>query len=262
MSSGQAGGTDGSRDTLWLPPLSGAPARRRPHQTTSVQDTLSRDQIVTAAIAIADAEGADAVGMRRIARELGAGTMSLYWHVAGKDELLALMIDAVEGEFEISPPTGNWRADLTRSAHNIRTALIRHGWMANCIGYRRSVGPNELVHLEHSLAALTGADLHLDLADALRILMAVETYVLGFALRDQQERRVERDTAERLAADPASSLVHQVSDYIGRLKATGRYPLLARLFEDGVVLGRDERFNYGLECLLDGIEAGLRPLDR
>lgn len=243
---------------MWLPPLSGAAARRRPTRPSRPRDLLSRDQIVRAAIAVADAEGADAVGMRRIARELDVGTMSLYWYVASKDELLAFMIDTVEGEFEIPPPSGNWRADLTQAAHNIRSVLVRHGWMANFIGYRRSVGPNELIHLENSLATLAGADLGLDLAEALRILMAIETYVLGFAQRDQQELRVEHDTAKRLAANPESSVLYQVSIYIEQLKATGRYPLLARLFEEGTVLGRDERFDYGLKCLLDGIEADLQ----
>ena len=94
-----------------------------------------------------------------------------------------------------------------QAAHNIRTVLVRHGWMANFIGYRRSLGPNELVHLENSPATLAGADLGLDLAGALRILMAVETYVLGFAQRDQQELRVEQDTAKRLAANPGSSVL-------------------------------------------------------
>ena len=140
--------------------------------------------------------------MRRIARELGAGNMSIYWHVASKDELLALMIDAVEGEFEIAEPSGNWRADLTRSAHDIRAVLIRHAWMANFIGFRRSVGPNELVHLENSLATLCGSELRLRLADALRVLMAVETYVLGFALRDRRSCRSSATRRRASRPDP------------------------------------------------------------
>ena len=104
-----------------------------------------------AAIAIADREGAEAVGMRRIARDLQVGNMSLYWHVASKDELLALMIDAVEGEFEVPTPSGDWRADLTHTARNIREVLIRHGWMANFVGFRRSVGPtNSATSRTHS----------------------------------------------------------------------------------------------------------------
>ncbi len=211
-----------------------------------------------AAIVIADREGAEAVTMRRIARELHAGNMSLYWHVTSKDELLAFMVDAVEGEFQIPAPSGNWRADLTRTAHDIRAVLIRHGWMANFIGYRRSVGPNELVHLENSLATLSGPEVGLGLADGLRILMAVETYVLGFALRDRQELPTERGEAPRLGADPTADTNQQVLAYLGRLKAAGRYPHLTRMFEEGIALGRDERFDYGLKCLLDGIEIDLR----
>jgi hypothetical protein len=67
---------------------------------------LSRDEIVRTAIGVADAEGADAISMRRIARELGSGTMSLYWHVTSKDELLDLMIDAITGEAEAPAPPG------------------------------------------------------------------------------------------------------------------------------------------------------------
>ena len=93
-------------DELWLPPLAATRPRRRPPSGRAGRRPLSRDQIVQAAIAIADREGAEAVGMRRIARELDAGNMSIYWHVANKDELLALMIDAVEGEFEIAGAIG------------------------------------------------------------------------------------------------------------------------------------------------------------
>jgi AcrR family transcriptional regulator len=256
VSPGQESASESDDDEIWLPALGGARARRNAPTARGPRPTLSRDQIVRVAIAIADREGSEAVTMRRIARDLQAGNMSLYWHVAGKDELLALMIDAVEGEFEIPAPSGDWRADLTRTAHDIRAVLIRHGWMANFIGYRRSVGPNELQHLENSLAILSGPDVGLSLADGLRILMAVETYVLGFALRDRQELPTERGEAPRLGPDAADTN-QQVLRYIGRLKATGRYPLLTRMFQEGIALGRDERFDYGLECLLDGIEIDL-----
>ena len=78
---------------------------------------LSRDEIVRTAIAIADAEGPDAISMRRIARELSAGAMSLYWYVGSKEELLELMLDAIEAEIEVPEPSGDWRADLGAFAH-------------------------------------------------------------------------------------------------------------------------------------------------
>ena len=90
--------------------------------------------------------------------------------------------------------------------------------------------------------------------------MAVETYVLGFALRDQQELRTEQDGAQRLATGSVDETDRQVRSYLGRLKATGRYPHLTRLFDEGIELGHDERFEYGLACLLDGIERDLLKL--
>src|SRR5579875_873513 len=95
---------------------------------------LSREQIVRAAIDVADAEGADAISMRRIARELNAGTMSLYWHVSSKEELLDLMLDAIDGEMEVPEPSGDWRADLRAIARGIRTGLLRHRWVMDFMG--------------------------------------------------------------------------------------------------------------------------------
>jgi AcrR family transcriptional regulator len=240
-------------DQLWLPPLSatrpgrgGTRRRGRP--------SLSRERIVSTAISIADAEGTGAISIRRIARDLDVGNMTIYWYVASRDELIALMIDAVEGEFEIPAPSGDWRGDVTTAARAIRAVLVRHGWMASFVGFRRSVGPNELAHLENALATLTEPPLELDLAAALRILMAIETYVLGFALRDQQELGVERAGGSRLGVD---DMTGTVVGYIERLEATGHHPNLTRMFREGIALSREERFEYGLARLLDGIEQDL-----
>ena len=237
-------------DSLWLlgslSPRTGAPRR------ASRKDTpLTRDAIVTAAIGIADLEGADAVTMRRVARDLDASPMALYWHVDNKEDLLALMLDAVEGEIEIPPPTGEWRADVTKTARRYRRGLLRHGWMTNLIGVRRSLGPNELPHIERSLAAFDGLDLAV--RDAFNILMAIETYYLGFALREQQEL-----AAERAVEDTTPAQRRAFFKNAGRqLADTGDYPRLATLFEEGTLPSRDERFELGLARLLDGIEANL-----
>ena len=246
---------------LWFPPLTehrraaGSVRRRR------APSALTRDRIVAAAIAVADSEGADAIGMRRVARELGAGPMSLYWHVTNKEELIALMIDAVEGEYEIPAPSDSWRADITSTARNMREVLLRHGWMANFVGFRRSVGPNELPHLEHSLATLSRPGLGLGLAEALRIMMAVETYVLGFALRDQQEQsatQLQHAAANNDNVVDPDTTAASFHDYLTRLRATHRFPHISSLFDQGIALTLDERFDYGLECLLDGIELNLK----
>src|SRR5205809_5244655 len=103
-------------------------ARRGQRHPPRRAAALSRDEIVRTAIRVADAEGAEAVNMRRIARELGSGTMSLYWHVASKDELLDMMVDAIIGEAQAPEPSGDWRADLRAAACTNRDALHRHQW--------------------------------------------------------------------------------------------------------------------------------------
>jgi hypothetical protein len=177
--------------------------------------------------------------------------MALYWHVADKDELLALMVDEVEGKIKIPPPSGDWRADVTATAYRYRRALLRHGWMTSFIGMRRSLGPNELPHVERSLAAFDG--LGLSIRDAFDAIMAIETYYLGFALREQQELAAERATS-KVSPTKRRAFIRAESK---RLETTGNYPRLAELFSDGTFTSRDERFAFGLERLLDGIEASL-----
>src|SRR6185437_2717670 len=140
----QEGVTVADDDELWAPFLAFRPedrhaARLRRHVEQDMKRgarhvprraaALSRDEIVRTAIKVADAEGPDAISMRRIARELNAGTMSLYWHVTSKEELLDLMIDAAQGEQLAPEPSGDWRADLRALTRGARAVLHRHPWM-------------------------------------------------------------------------------------------------------------------------------------
>ena len=159
---------------------------------------LSRDEIVSAAIAVADAEGPDAISMRRIARELSAGAMSLYWYVASKEELLDLMLDAIEAEIEVPEPSGDWRADLGAFAHRTRAALRRHMWAIEFIGTRPPSGPNDVRNLERLLSLLdaTGVD---DYRLIMGVFMTVATFVIGAVMREAQELRFHREQ-ERVQA--------------------------------------------------------------
>jgi AcrR family transcriptional regulator len=222
-------------------------------------DSLSRDQIVRAAIAVADAEGAEAVSMRRIARELNAGTMSLYWHIGSKEELLDLMLDEVQAETRIPEPSGDWRADLRELACNTRTALHRHRWMMDFMGGRPPMGPKSLQGLERALAALDG--LGLGAAEAITIVMTVSTYVLGAVLREVQEIKGEAYQSAELAGLSDAQREAAVAEFVARLRATGRYRHLAAMIDSGVdpdsPQTRQARFEFGLDCLLDGIAARL-----
>ena len=220
---------------------------------------LSRDEIVRTAIKVADAEGPDAISMRRIARELNAGTMSLYWHVASKEELVDLMIDTVQGEQRAPEPSGDWRADLRALTRNARAALHRHPWMVDFIGGRPPIGPKALQNVERALASLDG--LGLDKVTAMTIVMTVTTYALGAALREAQEASGERYLEQQFADVTDEERDAMLADFVARIHATGRYPHMAALIASGVDPDapetRDERFEFGLDCLLDGIEARL-----
>lgn len=219
--------------------------------------SLSRGEIVRAAIKVADAEGAAAISMRRIARELNAGAMSLYWHVASKDELLDLMLDYVEGEFEFLEPTGDWRTDLRALAVAHRDVLHRHEWLMDFIGGRPPLGPNTLRNLERALAVID--KLHLDTKTGLNVLGTLNTYVIGVVLREFRERKVEERDASAAAEVGQEELEKILDSHVRTLKATGRFPHFLRMYEEGIDPDspdtRDERFEFGLRCVLDGLAA-------
>jgi len=223
---------------------------------------LSRAQIVDAAIAVADAEGSDAVSMRRIAHVLRAGTMSLYWHVANKEHLLDLMLDALIAEVEVPEPSDDWRADLRALGGNYRAMLLRHLWMMDFVGGRPPLGPNTMLNLDRSLALLDEA--RLDVATAMNVLSALLTYVLGAVLREAREIRVQH-AQERAETDPAEWEPARAA-WRDRLDADGRFAHVVRFLDAGydpdAAETRDERFEFGLDCLLDGLAARVPALAR
>ncbi|MER6948856.1 TetR/AcrR family transcriptional regulator C-terminal domain-containing protein [Nonomuraea sp. NPDC000554] len=212
---------------------------------------LTREAIVAAAIAIADAEGLAAVSIRRVAAELGARAMSLYTHIERKEDLLDLMADEVAAEVLVEEPLpADWREAILVIARREREAVRRHPWRVDLVSQRVSVGPNGLRHVEQSLAALDG--LGVDELTKWRILAAIDDYSLGFTIRESLERAAPRtdgvNDAERAAvAEP----------YMRELIASGEFPRLAPMIERGVA-GADDNYERGLNWLLDGVEGDLR----
>src|SRR5689334_8314034 len=100
----------------------------------------TRDQVVDAAIRVADSEGLAAVTIRRIATEIGAGAMSLYTYVPDKDRLLDLMVDRVGASMPAAPITGDWRADLLALAAAQRSLMLAHPWLPAALPNRRLTG--------------------------------------------------------------------------------------------------------------------------
>ena len=234
---------------IWTRP---GPGARKPR--------FSREQIAAAALAIADAEGFDAVSIRRVAAELGAGTMSLYRYISAKADLVALMDDAIMGESLI--PDGqlpaDWREALAAIARSTRAALLRHPWAVQALQGRGaaaqdgSFGPNGLRHFEQSLAALATAPL--DTLAKFDLLTIVDDYVFGHVLRaGEQQARV-------ASTDPAHAAA--IAGYIQGQLSTGQFPHTSELARDPAATaiadpGRlDDRFERGLAALIDGALPG------
>jgi AcrR family transcriptional regulator len=210
---------------------------------------------VDAAIAVADAEGAEAISMRRIAEVLRAGPMSLYWHIVNKEHLLDLMLDVLVAEADVPEPSGDWRADLQALARARRGMLHRHLWAMEFMGGRPPMGPNTLLYLEHSLALLDGTGL--DVGTALQALETVLTYVSGAVLREMSEMRGQRDQEQ--AGITMEEWEPMRAAWRDRLAADGRFTRVLRFLDQRIDPDaegtRNERFEFGLNCLLDGLAA-------
>ncbi|MET9323971.1 TetR/AcrR family transcriptional regulator [Streptomyces sp. NPDC003038] len=186
----------------------------------------SRESIAAEAVRIADAEGIEAVSMRRVAAGIGAGTMSLYNYVPRKEDLYELMVDAVGGEYELTPPTGDWRADLLALARQTRALMHRHPWLPRLLTPVYGFSPNALRYLEHSLDCL--APLDVPDGEKLELVAAVNgttaTYVAG-----------ELALAERARSLPWTEAAEQAARnaYLGSRLATGQYPRLTAALTGG-----------------------------
>jgi AcrR family transcriptional regulator len=227
----------------WWPEVRDASGERQP---------LSRGQIVATAIKLIDAEGLDGFSMRRLGQELGAGATSFYWHVKDKDQLIDLMLDEILDEARLDDdPDEPWRERAGRLARELRAVLKRHRHLAPLFGARLGVGPNALRGMEYLLALLRAGgfeDQRLTLAFA-----SILTYSLGSAVMDSRELTgpgTEGKSLEELAAVYAGML--------GSLPAD-TFPNLRHLVADSdpATLDDDAQFEYGLQRMLDGMEADL-----
>jgi AcrR family transcriptional regulator len=242
-------------DDFWPPSATVAPRRRDSSRSGHArrQKALTRDEIVQTAVVLADTEGAGAVNMRRIAKELDVGVMSLYWHVADKEQLLDLMLDAIEGEDVPASESLDWRTDLARIARQKRQSLLRHPWVVIFISERSPFGPNALLQIERSLAVLDRCNL--DTATTLQILMTFDNYVTGSVLNELREIRIERTQTE--AGLTPLDITAGMQEWKDRLDRSGMFTRVLQVFDEGIdpdaAETRDDRFEFGLNCLLNGI---------
>src|SRR4051794_13036396 len=235
-----------SSDPIWLRP---EPGGRRP--------SLTRDRIAAVAVEIADAEGFEAVSMRNVARALGVGTMSLYHYIRTKDDLLALMDDRLLAEVVVPEEEmpDDWREALATIARRSHAAWSERVWTLYAMQGAR-IGPNGMKHVEQSLGAVSG--LGLSSAEQLELISLVDDYVIGFSIRQQELPLMQADDWAELDA---------MTDYITARIESGDYPSLKAFVGDSdpatawrevaAEVFDEDRFERGLQTLLDGIELRL-----
>jgi AcrR family transcriptional regulator len=222
---------------------------------------FSREKIAHTALEIGRAEGMQAVSMRRVAAELGAGTMTLYHYVANKRELFELMHDEMMGDLIV--PEENlergWREALRAIAYATLGAWRRNRWQRDEINETPVLGPNGLRHFEQSLKAV--ADTGLPMARRMEIVSQLDEYVFGYA--EGEPERSDADVADWEAK--WGDYLDVVGGYLGAQLGSGDFPHVEE-FLDGedfpTVVRRmisessaNERFERGLGRLLDGIQA-------
>ncbi|ASR39319.1 hypothetical protein BAY61_15450 [Prauserella marina] len=221
---------------------SGSAARRR-----GPKPALSVEQIVRAAIEIADIDGLTGLSMRKVADWLGVGTMSLYTYVPGKAELVSLMLDAVDARGEL-PHTvdGGWREQTAAWAREDWLLYQRHEWMLRTPG-RQPLGPNTMRRFDSALRALRGTGLPQD--ELVAAADVIDSYTRGMAARAADSRQLERrtGTSERTWWDEYGPLLD------ARI-TEATYPAVHLARRSGAFDSDIDSFEYGLQRILDGIE--------
>ncbi|MFD0360206.1 TetR/AcrR family transcriptional regulator [Nocardia sp. GCM10030253] len=212
--------------------------------------TLTPRRIAEVAVAVADAEGLDAVTMRRLATGLGVAPMAAYRYVTGKDELLELMVDFVYAELDLPDGKDGWRATMRSVALRIREVLLQHSWVT-----RAACGaptPNQLAVVEAALVALDG--LGLDVDTAMAVYSTVAAYVHGAVDSEVRLSQMLHVRGWSTREEARAGLATQMTS----LMNTGRYPMYARYIHEAD--RKDDvrwQFEIGLDSILDGIAARL-----
>ncbi|MFB9310566.1 TetR/AcrR family transcriptional regulator [Agromyces hippuratus] len=204
---------------------------------------LSKQRVVAEAVRLADREGVDGLSMRRLAGELGAGAMSLYYYVASKDELLDAMIDIVFEEIELPPEDTDWQSAMRQEAVSTRQVLARHPWAISLMESRTTPGPANLRHREAVTACLRKAGF--SVLTATHANWTLNSYVYGYALQ-----------ASSLPFETADELADMTEDvYLPQLPPD-EFPYLNESAAALVAAGYDptEEFIFGLDLVLAALE--------
>ncbi|HYM97555.1 MAG TPA: TetR/AcrR family transcriptional regulator C-terminal domain-containing protein [Candidatus Sulfotelmatobacter sp.] len=209
---------------------------------------MNRKRVLHAALVLADRGGTEAVTMRKLGQRLGVEAMSLYNHVADKDEVLDGLVDIVFSEIHLDCNGGDWKTAMRQRAISARDVLARHRWAIGLMESRSRPGPANLRHHDLVLRCLREAGF--SIAMAAHAYSALDSYIYGFAL---QQTSLPFETGEQAAG---------VAETMFREFPVGEYPHLIEIATQHVMkpgYSYADEFDFGLDLILDGLE---RVLDR
>ena len=211
-----------------------APRTRRP---------LTRDRVLQAALELADAGGFESLTMRRLATQLRVEAMSLYNHVANKEDIVDGLVDLVFSEIELPEPGEEWRAAMRRRAISTREALNRHRWAVGLMEGRMNPGPATMRKHNAVMGCLREAGF--SFRDAVHVYSVQDAYIYGFAL---QERGLGFETPEESA--------QVIEQQRANVPAMDEFPYLVEVAQELGQAGYDyeTEFSFGLDLILDAVE--------
>jgi AcrR family transcriptional regulator len=226
----------------------------REQRRSASRESLSREQIVRAAVELLDQEGLDGLSMRKLAGRLSSGATSLYWWVETKDDLLEYALDEVYGEVDVpEPELAGWRSGATLFAHSLRAAILRHPWFPSVVNGRASIGPKAMSLTSRAMtligaAGFTGVDLDFAVSSLVGYVMGTAGFEAGWL------------SSVETSGVSANEWVHQMREQA--IESVGdEYPELrehlAQWSGTDVREVRTSTFTFGLECMLDGLVARL-----
>jgi AcrR family transcriptional regulator len=221
------------------------PAATKTSDRSKRRVPLTRERVLRSAIALADERGLTDLTMRKLAKELGVEAMSLYNHVANKDDLLNGMINIVFSEIDPPAAGGDWKAELRNRAISTREALLRHRWAVGEMEGRSDHGPSNLKVHDAVLGCLRAAGFSIEMS--VHAMSVQDAYIYGFALQ-------QTDMASQTPEDFAAEAQRQMVDYA---EALADYPNLVEVVGGYVAeagYDYDAEFLFGLDVILDGLE--------
>lgn len=212
--------------------------------------SLTRERVLRAALALADEKGVESLSMRLLGRRLGVEAMSLYNHVANKDEILDGILELFAGEIVIPSVGAEWRSAMKERAVSARVAFKRHPWASALMDSRISSGSARLRYFDAMIGTLHVAGFSLELAA--RAFSVLDSYIYGF-----ERQRLNVASGDELPAEKRAEALRDVLP-------DDAYPYLAKMAELTMKNGYDEDadFEFGLTLILDGLERILKTSRR